>query len=287
MAHNQLSPSIATIPPSLARVYELSNLKPPPFQPKQLWVFGTTAKVYHPPLFVPDNKRSSARLWVTEDGTTIQAMNRDLDDGKPQVWTLPARPANQMVGPFGYDQETLLGVLPLTDGQVLGIDLTGGTIENPQYVWRANVGGPLNRTPVAATDGVYVGGDNSGTARINTVTGDVDWRTASAVDRVVAVTDAHVFTRDRQNNLQMYAKGRVSDPVTKLARPLGQLDTSDFGVVVANTATNRLLLAAENGLIVCIREAGANTLKAKPIAPPPVLADPEKPAEPAPVGERK
>jgi outer membrane protein assembly factor BamB len=287
MIHNQLTPSISVIPPSLARVLELSNLKPPPFTPQIKWVTNTTTRVFYPPLFVPDSPRASSRLWVSEDGKGIQAISRDREFGiEPQKWSLPAKPAGPLVGPFGYEKDVLLGVLPLTDGQVLGIDLTGGSSSTPKYAWRANVGGMMNRTPIATADGVYVGGDNSGAARINVKTGQVDWRTAADVDRVLAVSDEHVFVRDRRGNLQLYAKGRVSDSVSLIAKPLGVLNVSDFGVNMTNTATDRVILAADNGLVVSLREAGPRYIKPKLVSPPLQLSTdvppPAKPVAPVP-----
>ncbi len=292
MTHNQRTPSVAAIPPSLARVYELSNLKPPPFEPKLRWITTTPAKVYHRPLFVPDNARASARLWVTSDSRVVQALPRDQGDGnEEQQWTMAAKPSGQLVGPFGYTKEVLLGVLPLADGQVLGVDLAGGTKENPRYEWRANVGGSLNRTPIAAADGVYVAGDHSGCARINVTTGQVDWRTGSDVDRIAAVTADRVYARDRRGDLFVYAKGRVNDTTNFFARPIGSLPAADFGVNVQNGGTDRLFLAADNGLLVCLRDAGAKNAAIRVIAPPPPPfppageqpppTDPKQPADPA------
>ncbi|MEO2088674.1 MAG: hypothetical protein ABGY75_04135, partial [Gemmataceae bacterium] len=291
MTHNQRSPSVAVIPPSIARVYELSNLRPPPFEPKLRWITTTPAKVYHRPLYVPDNARASARLWVTSDSRIVQAMPRDRADGSAeQRWTMPAVPAGPLAGPFGYEKDVLLGVLPLADGQVLGADLSGGTRENPRFLWRANVGGPLNRTPIAAADGVYVAGDHSGCARINVTTGQVDWRTGADVDRVAAVTADRVYARDRRGDLFVYAKGRVNDPTTFFARPIGSLPAADFGVNVQNAGTDRILLAADNGLLVSLRDAGAKNETIRVIAPPPPVfppageqpppTDPNKPADP-------
>lgn len=284
MTYNQRSPSVSVIPPSIARVYELSNLRPPPFEPKLLWITNTPAKVYHRPLFVPDNARASARLWVTSDSRVVQALPRERVDGSTeQRWTMPAMPSGPLAGPFGYEKDVLLGVLPLSDGQVLGADLSGGTRENPRFLWRANVGGPLNRTPVAAADGVYVAGDHSGCARINVKTGQVDWRTGQDIDRVVAVTEDRVYARDRRGDLFVYAKGRVNDTTTFFARPIGSLPAADFGVNVQNAGTDRILLAADNGLLVSLRDAGAKNAAIRTIAPPPPPFPPveEKPADPA------
>jgi outer membrane protein assembly factor BamB len=268
LTYNQLTPSVAVIPPSIARVFELSNLRPPPFQPSLRWITETRGKVYAEPIFVPESRLSAPRVWIAEDGRYLQAVIRDRDEYEKgqQVWKLTAATAAGLAGPYSFAKNQALAFLPVSDGQVLAIDLFGGTQESPRYEFRTNVGGPLNRKPIGAADGVYVGGDRSGTARINVKTGDVDWRTDGEVDRIVAVTDSYAFARDRRGNLLVYAKGKA-DPNTLKARPLGTLAAGEFGVTVANDQTDRVILAADNGLVVSLREAGAKANKPKSIVP--------------------
>lgn len=285
LTYNQLTPSVAAIPPSVARLFELSNLRPPPFKPKLRWVTESRAKVYTEPIFVPESRQSAPRVWIAQDGRFLQAVIRDRDEyeKEQQVWTLPANTAAGIAGPYSFAKNQALGFLPLTDGQVLAIDLFGGTVQSPRYEFRANVGGLLNRKPIGATDGVYVGGERSGTARINVKTGEVDWRTDLGVDRIAAVSENRVFARDRRGDLLVYAKGKA-DPNTLLARPLGQLPAGEFNVTVANEATDRVLLVADNGLIVSLREAGAKANKPKSIVPalPPELTSIDAKPAPAP-----
>ena len=288
LTYNQLTPSVAAIPPSMARLFELTNLRPPPFKPKLRWITETRGKVYAEPIYVPESSLSAPRLWISQDGRFLQAVIRDRSESEKAqpAWKLPANTAAGLGGPYSFAKNQALAFLPLTDGQVLALDLFGGTVQAPKYEFRTNVGGLLNRKPIGAADGVYVGGDRSGTARINVKTGDVDWRTDGDVDRIAAVSDNRVFARDRRGNLLLYAKGKA-DPNTLLARPLGTLPAGDFNVTVANEATDRVLLAADGGLLVSLRESGATANKPKSIVPAllppePVAADPNapKPADP-------
>lgn len=288
LTYNQLTPSVVMMPPSVARLFELTNLRPPPFKPKLRWITETRGKVYAEPIFVPESSQSAPRLWIAEDGKYLQVVIRDRadDESEQQVWKLPAATAAGLGGPYSYGKNQALAFLPLTDGQVLAVDLFGGTRQNPRYEFRTNVGGILNRKPLGAADGVYVGGDRSGTARINVKTGDVDWRTDAEVDRIVAVGEALVFARDRRGDVLVYSKGKA-DPSTLMARPLGTLAAAQFDVNVINDSTDRVLLAASNGLVVCLREANAKANKPKSIIPalPPELGgvgDAPKPPEPGP-----
>ncbi len=297
LTYNQLTPSVAVIPPSVARLFELSNLRPPPFKPKLRWITETRGKVYAEPIFVPESGLSAPRVWIAEDGKFLQAVIRDRHENEKeqQVWKLPAATAAGMSGPYSFAKNQALGFLPLTDGQVLAVDLFGGTSQSPNYEFRTNVGGLLNRRPVGAPDGVYVGGDRAGLARINPRSGEVDWRTDAEVDRLAAVSDTRVFARDRRGDLLVYAKGKA-DPNTLKAKPLGTLPAAGFDVTVTNEATDRVLLAAGNGLVVCLRDAGSKANKPKVMTPglPPELKgeekkpDDKKPADPnAPKPEEK
>jgi len=283
LTYNQLTPSVAAIPPSVARLFELSNLRPPPFEPKLRWIAPTAARMYFEPIFVPEVARSAARVWITTDTNKVQTINRDRLDAEvyQQSWKIEGTPATGLAGPFRLADDKLLGVLSLTDGLVLGFDLTGGTRENPSYIFRASVGGFLNRPPVIASDGVYVGGDNVGLARINIDTGDVDWRTAEDVDRLLAVTNDYVYARDRRGNLHVYAKGRVSDSKRLFAKPLGSIPMADFDIATTNAITDRILLSTKGGTLVSLRDASPKSAKPKKLAPPNVA--PAKPADPKPV----
>lgn len=288
MQFNQISPSISAMPPSVARLYELSNLRPPPFSPKIRWITQMPAKVYTEPVYVPANSIRSGRVWISVDANKIQAVARDRgeNDVVQQIWRLDDSPSAPMAGPFQFTKELVLGVLCLKSGEVLGIDLSGGTSENPRYEFRANVGGTLNRKPVIAQDGVYVGGDNSGLARINVGSGEVDWRTPSDVDRFLAVTGDSVYARDRRGNLLQFAKGLTNDRRAMTARPLAAVPMPEYSVPVSNDKTDRVFLASESGELICLRDNSAQSVKAKLLAPvykpEPVKAAEPKPAEPMP-----
>ncbi len=297
MQFNQISPSISAMPPSIARLYELTNLRPPAFTPKVRWITYTAAKVYSEPVYTPASSLRSGRLWISVDANKLQAISRDRgeDDVVQQIWRIDDSPAAPMAGPFPFSKGLVLGVLSLKSGEVLGIDLNGGTSENPKYEFRTNVGGTLNRKPVIAEDGIYVGGDNSGLARINAATGEVDWRTPADVDRFVAITADSVYAKDRRGNLHQFAKGLTNDRRSVSARPLASVSMPDFIVPVTNDKTDRLFLASESGQLICLRDNSAQAVKAKLLAQP-VKPEPAKPmdttksmepATPAPVSDPK
>jgi len=275
LTYNQQSPSIAILPPSVARMHELTNLRPVPVRPTMAWSIGTKHKIAFDPVLVePKSQLTAPRVWITEGGRNFVAVSQ-LTGASEVSGSFNSEPTGPLVGPFAYSKDALLGFVALDDGQVAALDLTGGSAGLPRYEWKANVGGFLNHTPIAAKDGVYVSGDHSGVAKIDVKSGDVTWRTESGADRVLAVNDDFVYATNRRGELLVYAKDRIHDAATKRAKPLTALDVAGFNVPITNATTDRILLGADSGLILCLRDASAKYAKPGRVAPV------EKPSTPA------
>jgi len=285
MQFNQISPSIAVIPPSVARLYELSNLRPPPFTPKLRWIVRTPGKILGEPIFVAPTSTRQGRIWVATESAQLQEVARDRDDGDVQqlTWRINDAPSGPMAGPAIITKDITLGVLCLRSGEVLGIDLNAGTSESPRYEFRANVPGTLNYPPVVAADGVYVSGDNAGVSRININSGQVDWRTPSSVDRLLAITGDCVYALDHQGTLHQFAKGLVNDRGSRTARPLATLPMPAYTKAVSNDRTNRVYLATGTGELLCLRDNSPASLKIQSILPP--VQEPTKPTVAEPLTE--
>ena len=287
LVYNQYSPSLAVLPPSVAHAYELSNLRPQGVKPQMAWTIGTKQKIAYDPILVESKSQiTSPRVWITESSKNFQSVSQNTG-GTEVSGAFGSEPTGPLVGPFAYGKDALLGFVALSDGQVMAIDLTGGSSGLPRYEWKANVGGFLNHPPLATKDGVYVSGDHSGVAKIDVASGDVTWRTEANADRIVGANAEFVYVLNRRGELLVYAKDRVHDTVSKRAKPLTSLDVADFNVPITNATSDRVLLGADNGLIVCLRDAGGKYAKPSRIAPLeklPVPVKPEvKPGEPAPV----
>ena len=302
LTYNQRTPSISVIPPSAARVHELSSLRPAGVRPRRDWTVLTEQKITHEPVLLElpptsspmkgePESRPTYRIWITESGKNFIS----LSTGRGDVSTsddFESEPAGPLAGPFAYSRDTLLGFVALRDGQVAALDLSNRVAGPAHYEWKANVGGFLNHPPVAAKDGVYVSGDHAGVAKIEVKSGDVKsgevtWRTESGADRLRAVNDEYVYVSNRRGELLVYAKDRIHDVASKRARPLSSLNVVGFNVPITNPTTDRILLGADSGLLVCLRDTSAKYAKPIGIAPANKLATlvpkPEvKPGEPAP-----
>jgi hypothetical protein len=216
------------------------------------------------------------RLWVTTAGARIVSIDR-LDTHRTERAVLvDAALSDVTAAPAGVDGTT--GFFPLADGSLIAVDLEFGGRDARtalKVLWRANVGGMMNRLPVTTADSVYVSGTGYGVARVDRTLGEVVWRTAALDDRLLAVNAEYAYVRDRNGVLRVYDRSRVADAATRRSNPLAAIDLSDFGVPVTNTVNDRILLASDNGLLVSLRDASpkytapVDLLPAKAAAPSP------------------
>jgi hypothetical protein len=88
-------------------------------------------------------------------------------------------------------------------------------------------------------------------------------------DFPLAVNDEFVYVRDRLGNLLVYDRRQATDPVTRRAEPLARMELPGFNVPVTNHQTDRILMAADNGVMICLRDASAKYVRPTRVAPPP------------------
>jgi hypothetical protein len=162
------------------------------------------------------------------------------------------------------------------DGTLMAIDLGAGGRENGQpgparVEWRSTLGGLLNRKPVATADAVYASGDHAGVVKVDALTGDVIWRTESIADRLLAVNEEFAYVQDRLGNLLVYDARKPTDPETRRSAPLARLDVVGFNVPVTNSQTDRLFLTADNGTLVCLRDASAKYVRPVRVGVQPIM----------------
>lgn len=284
MQYNQATPSIGALPPSVARIYEMANLRPPPLEPTKKWTYSTDARVITQPTLV--GSPQSVYLWIPTDNRSISAI-RALSgpkDGSAEIQgLLSAAPAAPMSRPAVYEKDTLRGFLPLSDGQLLAVDLFGGSFVGIRTAWKSNIGGLMNHKPFAAKDGIYASGEHSGIAKVDAETGDVVWKTENDADYILAMNDEFVYVRDQHDHLLVYEKVMSTKATTARSRAIASMDISSLNVPVQNDVTDRILLASDNGLIVALRDQAAKYAKPMMVAPPsniPPEPEPQAPEVP-------
>ncbi len=241
----QRTPSLGTIPPSVAAALALSDLRPQGISPTLRWEYGLNSRALYPPI------QGSFRIWVATDAKRFLALSK-LDKSTEVAGVLWERVS------ANPGQAGTTGYVPLGDGSLVAVNLDAGNLPGGMSVpWRANIGGLNNRPPLVTNDAVFAAGDNSGVVRVNRLTGDVVWRTEGAADRLIAVNKDFAYIRDRQGKLLVYDAVRPTEPSTGHTIPLTGLDLPEFNIPVVNTVTDRVYLAADNGLLVCVRDASA------------------------------
>lgn len=255
----QQTPSLGVIPPSIAASLALADLRPRNVEPKQRWEFGLTTRILFAPFLTP------TRVWVVTGENNLVAVNKR--DKRMEVTQKLADPIAAVPGRAG-----LSVYVPLGSGYLVAVEGSAGNLEGGANVlWRTPVGGIGNRTPFVTDKYVYYQGDNSGVVCVERAQGDVVWRSDDTADRVIGANNEFVYVRDRLGKFLVYDAKRPTNPVTKRSAPLGGLDLAEFDVHVVNTASDRIYLAADNGLIVCLRDLSPKYARPVRISPEPTI----------------
>lgn len=123
--------------------------------------------------------------------------------------------------------------------------LTAEAVEGGFLLWRFALPGRVLRRQYVTTRNVFVAPEGAGLHRIDRVSGMLEWSNPEAT-RFLAANPKFVYATDRTGRLLVldYARGtRLSD-----------FDTRDFVVPLGNEVSDRIYLAAHNGLLVCLHD---------------------------------
>jgi outer membrane protein assembly factor BamB len=150
------------------------------------------------------------------------------------------------------------------DYRIYALDLGVGETQ-----WRFVVGGAVLRKPRVLDDDVFISAVRNGLYRLNRATGDLTWQNPSA-ERFLAANKKFVYATNMAGRVQVLDRIRGTT--------LGVLDASrDFVFPISNETTDRLFLASQNGMIVCLHDRDYPTpllVKNVPPPPPPAQAPP-------------
>jgi hypothetical protein len=190
-------------------------------------------------------------------GTTA-AVNKypTVNIGTTEVFRVDG-PGTMAVQPGHFDDLVFLGALN-GDVQAISVSRDGETR------WRFTGGSAVTRSPVAVDvpvskdqvdPDVYITTERQGLARLNRETGEPVWRVPRGrrtlesipeADRFLAANRKFVYATDRSGRLLVIDRTRGGT--------LSSYDFHDFVFPVVNEWTDRLFLAANNGLIVCLHD---------------------------------
>jgi outer membrane protein assembly factor BamB len=126
------------------------------------------------------------------------------------------------------------------DFNVFALDIEAGRI-----LWRFTSDRSIQRKPVVTDEDLYVAPDTGGLYRVDRLTGTGLWRNSDAT-RFLAHNKKYVYAGDPRGRLLILDRGRGT--------LLSSYDVRDFVVPIINESTDRVFLAANDGLIVCLHD---------------------------------
>jgi outer membrane protein assembly factor BamB len=118
-------------------------------------------------------------------------------------------------------------------------------IETGQQIWRLATGGTTRRQPVVTDDDIYILPDRAGLYRVSRASGEVIWR-SPRVERFLSANRKYVYALDARNQLLVLDRARGT--------PISSYDLRDFTVPVVDEYTDRILLAAHDGLLISLHD---------------------------------
>jgi hypothetical protein len=136
------------------------------------------------------------------------------------------------------------------DANLYALQTTNGLVS-----WRHTVGIPISRRPAVTEEDVYIVAGKQGMTRLDRTTGEPRWRipareglaeSNAAADYFLAANPKYVYALDASGHFLVLDRRRG---VT-----LSGFDSRDFVFPIGNDVTDRVYLAANNGLIVCLHD---------------------------------
>jgi hypothetical protein len=127
------------------------------------------------------------------------------------------------------------------DFRVYALDIISGKI-----LWRFASGGPIRQQPRVTDDSVYVAAERAGLYRLERSTGNSLWLNRDA-EHFLTANQKFVYATDSHGNLLILDRARG----TQIASYAG---LRDFVVPIGNELTDRIYLASNDGLLICLHD---------------------------------
>jgi outer membrane protein assembly factor BamB len=234
--------------------------------PEVLWEYKGSGRLEQAPILT-----DTLMVLISTDGSFL------VSNKFQRQIPFQFKAAAGMAAPLGqYAWRNDKGVLedvvyiPSQDFNLYALDVVRGAI-----LWRFTGAAAIHQKPAVTDEDVYVVADRVGLSRINRTTGRTIWQNRSA-ERFLASNPKFVYAVDRAGRLLILDRARGTEHAT--------LDTRAFNVPVANEATDRLYLAANDGVLVCLYDRDYPepfVMKTPPAPKPPEKPMGDKPEEKA------
>jgi outer membrane protein assembly factor BamB len=245
----------------LSGVHEALRMPHTGPQPVQRFSYAPDDRVEVAPVLSAD------RVLLTGVGGQIAAITRV---NARTAWR-PFYAHGRIRVPIGQYDET--AYVASNDYNVYAVSISAGRV-----FWRFPVGGVPTDRPAALDEDLYVAADRAGLVRVDRAGGDERWRNGDAA-RYLASNKKFVYAADHNGRLLVIDRGRG----TTLSSYDG---TRDFVLPIQNEWTDRVYLAAHDGLIVCLHDRDSEApvvmkaVKERAPLPPPGGGKPAPPEPP-------
>jgi outer membrane protein assembly factor BamB len=219
-----------------------SNLIIREVHPEQHWKALTNHRLDYTPILTPESI-----FYVTPGGNTLLYSSFPLDDNPIELYRQQLE--DRVTAVPGVFHET--AYIATADTNLNAVSVSSGIVR-----WRYSAGNPITRQPFTTDTDVYFTDSRKGLVRLDRESGKAMWKLpfgrtftegAAEVERVMAVNPKFIYGADSSGRL------RVLDRAT--GRQLSYYEPfRNYNFPIANEATDRLLLAANNGLVVCLHD---------------------------------
>ena len=210
--------------------------------PIRSWSEVTTVRLELPMLIAHD------RLLAPTPGGTVLGMSklRPVGTASTISYRFSTESAIRMPAAY-YDGVAYIGG---EDANLYALLTAGGRL-----LWRSTIGVPITRRPAITEEDIYLVSARQGMMRLDRATGQSLWRIPAsggvvefnaAADHFLATNPKYVYALD--------ASGRFLVLDRRRGITLSGFDSRDFVFPITNDVTDRVFLAANNGLIVCLHD---------------------------------
>ncbi len=211
-------------------------------RPMRLWSEVTSLRLEFPLLLTPDRL-----LAPTSNGLVLALGKQPMANG---MATLSYRFSTE--SPIRVPAEYLEGIAYVggENGDLYALETSGGRLR-----WRYTIGVPLSRPPAVTAEDLYIVAARQGMTRLDRATGQPLWRipvrgglteSNAAANYFLAANPKYVYALDFSGHFLVLDRRRG---VT-----LSGFDSRDFVYPISNPVSDRIYLAANNGLIVCLHD---------------------------------
>jgi outer membrane protein assembly factor BamB len=211
-------------------------------RPRPVWSTQTNLTLTFPPL-----QTNETLLVVSRDAKAV-GLDKVLRERETSTDLYSLSTEGSITVPGGqYGDSAYVGT---DEGTVYAININTGKLR-----WRHVAGTAILRRPASVQKDVFVTSDREGMARVDSATGETQWKipcgrrvatTQREADEFLACNDRFVYATDRA--------GRMLILDRKRGVRLSWLDTTAYRVKVVNEVTDRIYLAANDGLIICLHD---------------------------------